>query len=403
MTEEKLEHIPGGRPWEYTINFNGTEAKLFVNELDDIESIKQDNPLFLETLSKVFEKVKIEVIPKGEKTTNELNEMALIIPANVNSFRFSSTKLTNSLILSPISEVLSTNYGVDVSSSFDRKNGKNVITYFQILENSSIRLPENFEFTETTARYIDAVGSALEDPAVKENGGIIKVRHLINIMNGKNASNVREEEIDRVVHDLDVLSSINIYLDARQHGEYNQEKTKKSQLTTTIYRDYLLPTGMRGGVDGEKYIIIKDTPPLYQYAKELGHIMTYNKHDLDLTRIYITDETGKVIDEKKTAIKRQTERISNIAGLFMRKEISTLNQLKKTAKKGTKPHVPITYKYIYDYLQAQEPTLNIEHRKSDINKQIYNVLQVLKDKGLINDFDAEIPKGRVRKHKIHIY
>ena len=102
----------------------------------------------------------IEFIPKGEKTTNELSEMALVIPANVNSFRFSSTKLTNSLILSPISEVLATNYGVNVSSSFDKKNGKNVITYFQILENSSIRLPENFEFTETTARYIDAVGSA---------------------------------------------------------------------------------------------------------------------------------------------------------------------------------------------------------------------------------------------------
>ena len=400
MTNKKIEKIPDGEPWEYRVNFNSDEATLFINELDDI---KQDNPLFFETLSKIFGKVKIEVIPKGEETTNELNEMAVVIPANVNSFRFSSTKLTNSLISSPIGEVLATNYGVNVSNSFDKKNGKNVITYFQILENSRIRLPENFEFTETTARYIDAVGSALEDPTVKDNGGIIKVRHLINIMNGKNASNVREEEIDKVVNDLDVLSSINIYLDARQHSEYNQEKTKKSQLTTTIYRDYLLPTGMRGGADGEKYIIIKATPPLYQYAKELGHIMTYKKHDLDLTRIYITDETGKIVDEKKTPIKRMTERYNNIAGLFMRREISTLNQLKKTAKKGSKPYVDITYKYIYDYLQAQEPTLNIEHRKSDINKQIYNVLQVLKDKGLISDFDAEISKGRVRKHKIRIF
>ena len=111
MTNKKIEKIPDGEPWEYRVNFNSDEATLFINELDDI---KQDNPLFFETLSKIFGKVKIEVIPKGEETTNELNEMAVVIPANVNSFRFSSTKLTNSLISSPIGEVLATNYGVNV-------------------------------------------------------------------------------------------------------------------------------------------------------------------------------------------------------------------------------------------------------------------------------------------------
>lgn len=338
-----------------------------------------------------------------EDELDELNEMALIIPASFNNFRFSSSKIVNQLILDPISEVLATNYGVNVASTADKKDNKNVVTYLQILENSSIRLPEGFEFTEKVARYIDAVGSALEDDAVKENGGIIKVKHLINIINGKNASNVREEEINKVIHDLDVLSTVNIYLDATEHAEYNAKNKNKSQLTTTIYRDYLLPTGMRGGADGEKYIIIKDVPPLYQYAKELGHITTYRKHDLDLTRIYITDDAGMVVDEKKTSIKRMTERYNNIQGLFMRKELSRLNQIKKNSKKGSRPYIEVTYKYIYDYLQAQEPNLNIEHRKSDINKQIYNVLKVLKDKGLIDEFDAEIARGRVRKHKIRIF
>lgn len=349
---------------------------------------------------KEFPRIK-RIIDKEVK--EEVNALSPISPADVNIFRISSSKLTNSLIRSPFSEVIGADYGVDVASNRDKENGKSVITYFRILENSSIRLPENFEFTETTARYIDAVGSALEDPSVRENGGAIKVRHLINIMNGKNSSNVREKEIDKVLHDLDILSSINIYIDAQEHAEYNNDNKNKSKLETTVYRDYLLPTGMRGGVDGEKYIIIKQEPPLYQYAKELGQIMTYNKHDLDLTRIYITDETGKIVDEKKTAIKHQTERINNIAGLFMRKELSALNQLKKTAKKGSKPYIERTYKYIYDYLQNQEPALNIEHRKSDVNKQIYNVLDVLKGKGLIDDFDADISKGRVRKYKIRLF
>lgn len=351
----------------------------------------------------VKEEANALAISQADVNNFHTDSSKLIYPADVDSFRIASSKLTNSLIRSPFNEVVGTEYGVDVASNRDKKDNKSVITYFRILENPNIRLPEHFEFTEKTARYIDAIGSALEDPSVRENGGAIKARHLINIMNGKNASNVRKEEIDRVLHDLDILSSINVYIDAQEHAEYNNNNKNKNKIATPEYRDYLLATGMRSGADGEKYILIKQVPPLYQYAKELGQIMTYNKHDLDLTRIYITDETGKIVDEKKTAIKHQTERINNIQGLFIRKEISALNQLKKNAKKGSKPYIELTYKYIYDYLLSQEPTLNIEHRKSDINKQIYNVLDVLKGKGLIDDFDADISRGRIRKYKIRLF
>lgn len=405
---------------------NDTEELFTQEELDNFVQAVKDNPSIIENIKEAYANA-IKDTFLNDSNTKELIAMAryakeinqtqtmniefdlesygyeIVTPNNVNSLKLSSTKLTNQLILSPVSEILATKYGVNVASQKDKREGKNVITYFEILENSSIKLPENFEFTEKTARYIDAIGSALEDETIRENGGIIKVKHLLNIMNGKNASNVRDEEINTVLDDLETLASVRIKIDATQHGAYNKEKKDKHQLTQTVYSDYLLPTGMRGGADGEKYIIIKNTPPLYQYAKELGHIMTYKKSDLDFTRIYVTDDTGTVIKEIKTAIKYQTERVNVVIGYFMRNVLSRLDQLKKNTKKGKKPYVEVTYKTLYDYMQLQEPGLNINHRKADINKLIYNVLDVMKQKNLISNFDSEIGKGRVRKYKIRIY
>lgn len=333
----------------------------------------------------------------------ELNAFLMIEPSDVVDIRLMTTKLTQSLITTPMHEILASQLAINVASKTDKDNGNDVLTYFEILEHPSIKLPENFEFTEKTARYIDAIGSALENPSVRENGGVIKVRHLINIMNGKNASNVKEEEIENVIRDLDLLSSVNIYFDTTEHADYDKKRKSKKNWIGRANRDYLLPTGLRIGDDGEAYILIKDVPPLYRYAQDTGHIATYKKSDLDLTRVYVTNEDGIVVKELKTPITRQTMRDNNIAGLFLRTFIPQLSNLKKKAGKGKRPYVEVTYQYIYDYLVKLEPDLNIEQRKSATNKRIYNVLEVLKMNGNIDNFDAEIPKGRIRKHKIRIY
>lgn len=340
---------------------------------------------------------------EDEGQTYEIGTFLPIEPADVVNFRLMTTKLTQSLIATPMHEILASQLAINVASEADKSKGNNVLTYFQIIEHPSIKLPENFEFTEKTARYIDAVGSALENSSVRENGGVIKVRHLINIMNGKNASSVKDEEIENVIKDLDLLSSINIYFDTTEHADYDNKRKAKGHWIGRANRDYLLPTGLRISKDGEAYIIIKDIPPLYRYAQDTGNIATYKKTDLDLTRVYITNDEGTVIKELKTPITRQTQRDNNIAGLFLRKFIPQLVNLKKKAGKGNKPYVEVTYQYIYEYLTKLEPELNIEQRKSATNKRIYNVLETLKMKGHISSFDAEISKGKVRKHKIRIY
>lgn len=340
---------------------------------------------------------------EDEGQTYEIGTFLTIEPADVVDIRLMTTKLTQSLITTPMHELLASQLAINVASKRDKDNGNDVLTYFEIIEHPSIKLPDNFEFTEKTARYIDAVGSALESPTVRDNGGVIKVKHLINIMNGKNASNVKEEEVESVIKDLDLLSSINIYFDTTEHADYDKKRKGKNNWIGSANRDYLLPTGLRIGKDGEAYILIKDVPPLYRYAKDTGHIATYKKSDLDLTRVYVTNDDGAIVNELKTPIARQTQRDNNIAGLFLRSLIPQLAELKKNAGKGKRPYVEITYQKIYDYLVMLEPELNIEQRKSATNKRIYNVLEVLKMNGNIESFDAEIAKGKIRKYKIRIY
>src|SRR5699024_7121700 len=133
----------------------------------------------------------------AELTRKREAERIKIIPSAVNTLRYPTTKLSLTLLENPIQSV----EGVNVATKTDLDAGMNYMTYFNIIEDTNIKLPENFEFTSKVARYVDVVGSILEDPIAREHGGIIKVRHFINTMNGKDAAPVRDEKIEEEITD----------------------------------------------------------------------------------------------------------------------------------------------------------------------------------------------------------
>lgn len=274
------------------------------------------------------------------------------------------------------------------------------MTYFNIIEDTNIKMPENFEFTSKVARYIDVVGSILEDPVAREHGGIIKVRHFINTMNGKDAAPVRDEKIEEVINDLNTLATIRIKIDAREHQNYNALKKNKHKINVPYYSDYLLATRIMM-IDDDYYMQMLTFPPLYEYAKETGQMRTYPKYMIDLTRVHTVDELGTIIKEEKTEITKTSERYENIRDFFLRGELNRLEQMKKKSN-NQNAYIDILYSRLYDFLEKQDPTLNVSKRKGKIDEQIRKVLQVLKDKGAIKDFNSDVSKGTQKKYKIRI-
>lgn len=348
----------------------------------------EDKTFFDLFLNNIKRKLKEEA--RTEVTTENLIH---ILPSSVNTLRYPTTKLSLTLLDRPITTI----EGVNVATQTDIGAGMNYTTTFNIIEDSNIQLPENFEFTSKIARYIDVVGSILEDPEVREQGGIIKVRHFINTMNGKNSQNVKDEKIEEVVEELNNLATIRIKIDAREHQRYNALKKGKNQIKVPYYTDYLLATRIMM-IDDEYYMQMLTFPPLYQYAKEAGQIMTYQKHLIDLTRVYEIDDMGRVIKEEKTPIRYMTDITENIRDFFLRGELSRLEQMKR---KGNS-YIDILYSRLYEFLEEQDPNLNIPKRKGVVDGHIYNVLDILKRKGVIKDFNADMGKGRNKKYKIRI-
>ena len=332
----------------------------------------------------------------AELTRKKEAERIKIIPSAVNTLRYPTTKLSLTLLENPIQSV----EGVNVATKTDIDAGMNYMTYFNIIEDTNIKMPENFEFTSKVARYIDVVGSILEDPIAREHGGIIKVRHFINTMNGKDAAPVRDEKIEEVINDLNTLATIRIEIDARGHQDYNALKKNKHKISVPYYSDYLLATRIMM-IDDDYYMQMLTFPPLYEYAKETGQMRTYPKYMIDLTRVHTVDELGTIIKEEKTAITKTSERYENIRDFFLRGELNRLEQMKKKSN-NKNAYIDILYSRLYDFLEKQDPTLNVSKRKGKIDEQIRKVLQVLKDKGAIKDFNSDISKGTQKKYKIRI-
>ena len=332
----------------------------------------------------------------AELTKKREAERIKIIPSAVNTLRYPTTKLSLTLLENPIQSI----EGVNVATKTDLDAGMNYMTYFNIIEDTNIKLPENFEFTSKVARYIDVVGSILEDPVAREHGGIIKVRHFINTMNGKDAAPVRDEKIEEVINDLNTLATIRIKIDAREHQNYNALKKNKHKINVPYYSDYLLATRIMM-IDDDYYMQMLTFPPLYEYAKETGQMRTYPKYMIDLTRVHTVDELGTIIKEEKTAITKTSERYENIRDFFLRGELNRLEQMKKKSN-NQNAYIDILYSRLYDFLEKQDPALNVPKRKGKIDEQIRKVLQVLKDKGAIKDFNSDISKGTQKKYKIRI-
>lgn len=332
----------------------------------------------------------------AELTRKSEAERIRIIPSAVNTLRYPTTKLSLTLLESPIQSI----EGVNVATKTDIDAGMNYMTYFNIIEDTNIKLPENFEFTSKVARYIDVVGSILEDPVAREHGGIIKVRHFINTMNGKDAAPVRDEKIEEVINDLNTLATIRIEIDARGHQDYNALKKNTHKISVPYYSDYLLATRIMM-IDDDYYMQMLTFPPLYEYAKETGQMRTYPKYMIDLTRVHTVDELGTIIKEEKTEITKTSERYENIRDFFLRGELNRLEQMKKKSN-NRNAYIDILYSRLYGFLEKQDPALNVSKRKGTIDEQIRKVLQVLKDKGAITNFDCDISKGKQKKYKIRI-
>ena len=327
---------------------------------------------------------------------NYPSDTLIVYPSAVNTLRYPTTKLSLTLLEKPIQSI----EGVNLTTKADLEEGMNYMTYFNIIGDTNIKLPENFEFTSKVARYIDVVGSILEDPEVREHGGIIKVRHFINTMNGKDAAPVRDEKIEEVINDLNTLATIRIEIDARGHQDYNARKKNKHKINVPYYSDYLLATRIMM-IDDDYYMQMLTFPPLYEYAKETGQMRTYPKYMIDLTRVHTVDELGTIIKEEKTEITKTSERYENIRDFFLRGELNRLEQMKKKSN-NQNAYIDILYSRLYDFLEKQDPALNVPKRKGKIDEQIRKVLQVLKDKGAIKDFDSDISKGKQKKYKIRI-
>ena len=112
-------------------------------------------------------------------------------------------------------------------------------------------------------------------------------------------------------------------------------------------------------------------------------------------------ESGEEIIQK-SPIKRMTPRIKVLRDYFLREVIPMLERRKKNYKKGKIPYESRLYSTIYDYLQIEDPSLDLSKRKGDIDKSIENVLEYLKLQQIIRYYKI-VSKGKTKNYKINIY
>ena len=216
MTNKKIEKIPDGEPWEYQVNFNFDEATLFLNELDDIESIKQDNPLFWETLSKVFKKVKIEVVPrKKPEQSEELVENVIV--KYPDSFLITTDILTRELPFQKLDDI-----SIKLSRGSDKAITGNIVIEPAFESELTKQLPS---LTPEHLLYLKGV-CRLYDAGIK----IFTPDMVYRFSVGDSKAEVRPDKRERVANHIDdmrrMIPNINITELMKQYHKIDKQEER---------------------------------------------------------------------------------------------------------------------------------------------------------------------------------
>ena len=293
-------------------------------------------------------------------------------------FAIGNTKAQNEIVKTDFEELINRKVSIDVT----KEQQKEYLTTITI-DPSNVRLPDNYNYTLQDDLLVNAIGNLIELEEVREQNGFVSVKHIVNVMNGKDySSRVSDKEIKNAYDNIKRLMGITITIDASGHQEYNRQNKRKHQIEKAEIDGNMINALLINKGGQQRYVRVLDYPPLYQYAKATGQIISFKYDDLDLMQhIEYNEETGQTAI-KKTDIKRMTPQIRSIRD-FLFKRIGWIRNSKLTST--------ISYETIYKFLDDDIESINLNNSstRQNVNKNIEKVLNALKTKKVIRGYDVK--------------
>lgn len=317
---------------------------------------------------------------------------------DLEEFKYSNTKVENVLMRSDTSlldTLTAGGFKTDIAGRNDRKKGESYGIAARVELPAGVSLPGGFEYTRFKRTIVSAVGNAydLEELRTQKAGKqSIRVDHLVNLINGDDlTTDVRPGTVDKLIKEIEPLTTVRVEIDATEHAAYNRQKNKKFQLERNNYKGFLLPVEFQEVKEFSKskqiYMHILKRPVLYDYASNTGQFIKVSRQTLNLTKQYLEDGT-----EKETVVKQMTHQ-----RVIIRDYI--LGEIYGRGRNFKDKPVKITYKSIYEVV---ENDLGKKPRKQTLDKNIENVATALQQKKEIRKYKI-IPSGRTKLHRLDIY
>lgn len=330
----------------------------------------------------------------------QLSDLTAIVPVSDN-FNYGNTKAENTMLREPMQLLLELSN--DQGANINVANRKHEPVYVNMILNAgdNIILPEGYEYSLSQATLIASIGSNYDRIRKEQenrlaSGIIITLEQLAGFRDGEDETKLNEQTKKELLNDIETLSSIRITIKADAHRLYNEGNKRKSQSIKSDYTGNMLFTEILK-TEGQTYIHIMRKPVLYEYAIDAGQVIKFNRHDLDLKHVYELDNTGVVVDKRKTDLKVMNQQRRAIRDFVLR-QIGMIRGMNKTGKHYIK------YETLYTALSEDKSftgDLSKRGTKNRINENVTLVLNTLKEKNVIKKWDYE-GEGRKRYYSFYI-
>ena len=379
------------------------ERNIDPQEHEDLfkEYVKEYVDILSDVYTEDVEKTALIQVEKNRKTKIQVREF---LP-NIENFRFSNTKVENHLAKPEIklTEILKLEEGkrgfnAELASKADRKEGYSypVTAKFSLLDNAI--LPENFNYSSSVRGIVSAIGTAYEYDGLETTVAgtkTIRADHLLSLIDGVSlAKRVTPERVQELVNQIKSLMNVFVEIDIKHHQEYNALKPKNEEGADLQYKKRkrygpLLSVIVDEYEDFSKdkhfYIEITRLPILYEYAKDAGQMITFDRSLLDLT---------SYPEHKKPPfpIKRITPQRQALNQMMI------LESRGRGSSKRFSKYIDITYKRMYDYIEDDLGG----YRKESLDKNIEMVADTLIAKGEFSKKEI-LAKGRKKYGTLRLY
>ena len=363
--------------------------------LNDFKNASYHNLEIQEVLLSTIEDFKRSYSTQKESLAHssfkEINELVgkanTLTLTDMTYFDFGNTKLQNTITKNGLEILEDQPLSVDITKEQNREY------LVSMAFTEDIKLPPDYKYNFQDDLLVNALGNLFKRTSNLNKKNIVSIEQVINYMDGKPFSTkVADKRQKEVIDRIKTLMHLPIVINAQGHYEYNQKDKRKKQLNKIVFTGNMIEVRL-WEVNDKQYIQLLEQPPLYSYAIETGQIIRFDADFLDLTRIVMKDDDGKVIEDKKSQIKKATKQRKYILYHIMQRMKESQN------RKAFSIRFDTFFKAIENHVGVTIATSKQEH---DVRENIRLVLDKLKEQKVLSySFEYQGRKPSSIKIKIN--